>query len=104
MGRRSISIRPLAGAIGAEIAGVDLAQDLNAETIAAIRHAWLDHLVIFFRDQDLPPPRLLALARRFGRPIEYPFIKGIDGFPQITPVLKLDPETLTFGRLSHTHP
>jgi hypothetical protein len=69
MSRQSISIQPLAGAIGAEIAGVDLAQQLDAETIAAIRQAWLDHLVIFFRDQELPPARLLALARRFGRPI-----------------------------------
>ena len=33
MGRQSISIQPLAGAIGAEIAGVDLAQELDADTI-----------------------------------------------------------------------
>src|SRR5258708_3823406 len=102
MGRRSISIRPLAGVIGAEIAGVDLAQELDADTIAAIRQAWLDHLVIFFRDQDLPPPRLLALARRFGRPIEYPFIQGIEGFPEITPVIKLEHETVNFGGLWHS--
>ena len=66
MGRQSISIQPLAGAIGAEIAGVDLAQELDDATIAAIRQAWLEHLVIFFRDQELPPARLLALARRFS--------------------------------------
>jgi taurine dioxygenase len=79
MSRQSIRIHPLAGAIGVEIAGVDLAQELAAGTIAAIRQAWLDHLVIFFRDQELPPARLLALAQRFGRPIEYPFVKGIEG-------------------------
>ena len=102
MGRQSISIHPLAGAIGAEIAGVDLAQELDAATIAAIRQAWLDHLVIFFRDQDLPPARLLALARRFGRPIEYPFVQGIEGFPEITPVIKLEHETVNFGGLWHS--
>src|SRR5260370_30154326 len=102
MGRRSISISALAGVIGAEIAGVDLGQELEDETIAAIRQAWLDHLVIFFRDQELPPARLLALARRFGRPIEYPFVKGIDGFPEITPVVKLEHETVNFGGLWHS--
>jgi taurine dioxygenase len=102
MGRQSISIQPLAGAIGAEIAGVDLAQELDADTIAAIRQAWLDHLVIFFRNQDLPPARLLALARCFGQPIEYPFVKGIDGFPEITPVVKLEHETVNFGGLWHS--
>jgi len=50
--------------------------------VAAVRQALLDHLVIFFRDQDLPPGRFLALARRFGTPIEYPFVKGIEGYPQ----------------------
>jgi taurine dioxygenase len=102
MGNQSISIHPLAGAIGAEIAGVDLAQELAAGTIAAIRQAWLDHLVIFFRDQELPPARLLALAQRFGRPIEYPFVKGIEGFPEITPVVKLEHETVNFGGLWHS--
>src|SRR6266542_6600445 len=102
MGRQSISIQPLAGAIGAEIAGVDLAQELDADTIAAIRHAWLDHLVIFFRDQELPSARLLALAQRFGQLIEYPFVKGIDGFPEITPVVKLEHETVYFGGLWHS--
>ena len=64
MVRKRLDIRPLAGAIGAEIAGIDLARELDADTVAAIRKVWLDHLVIFFRDQDLPPARLLALADR----------------------------------------
>ena len=102
MTNKGLDIRPLSGAIGAEIFGVDLAQELDAETVAAIRKVWLDHLVIFFRDQDLPPPRLLALARRFGEPIEYPFVKGIEGFPEITPVIKLENERVNFGGLWHS--
>ena len=65
-----LAVHPIAGAIGAEIAGVDLSKNLSDETVAAIRRAWLEHLVIFFRDQDLPPARFLAFARRFGEPIE----------------------------------
>ena len=99
---RSIEVHRLGGTIGAEISGVDLSRDLDDETIAEIRRIWLDHLVIFFRNQDLPPARLLALARRFGQPIEYPFLKGIDGFPEITPVVKLEHERVNFGGLWHT--
>jgi taurine dioxygenase len=102
MARKRLDIQPLSGTIGAEIFGVDLAQELDAETVAAIRRAWLDHLVIFFRDQDLPPAKLLALARHFGEPIEYPFVKGIDGFPEITPVIKLQHERVNFGGLWHS--
>jgi taurine dioxygenase len=102
MPRISFDIRPLAGAIGAEIAGVDLARDLDEDTVAALRRAWLDHLVLFFRRQDLAPARFLALARHFGEPIEYPFLQGLDGFPEITPVVKLEHERVNFGGLWHT--
>jgi len=97
-----LDVRPIAGAIGAEISGVDLAGEVDDETIAAIRRAWLDHQVIFFRDHPLPPARFLALARRFGEPVEYPFVKGIDGFPHIIPVVKLEHETVNFGGLWHS--
>src|SRR6478735_834646 len=94
-------VRPIAGAIGAELHGVDLGGDLSDATVAAIRQALLDHLVIFFRDQDLPPERFLALARRFGTPIEYPFVQGVEGFPEIINVAKLEHETVNFGGVWH---
>ena len=80
---RSLTIQPISGALGAEISGVDLAKDLDDATVAAIRQAWLEHLVIFFRDQDLPPAGFLAFARCFGKPIEYPFVKGLDEAPEM---------------------
>jgi taurine dioxygenase len=98
----SLQIRPIAGALGAEIAGIDLAADLDDGMVAAIRRAWLDQLVIFFRGQELPPERLLAFARCFGEVVEYPFITGIAGFPLITPVVKLEHERVNFGGLWHT--
>src|SRR5438105_14083510 len=102
MGTNILDIRPLSGALGAEILGIDLGADVSDEAIAAIRAAWLEHLVIFFRDQQLEPAQLLALARRFGEPVEYPFVKGLDGFPQITPVIKLEHEKVNFGGLWHS--
>jgi len=95
-------IKPIAGAIGAELLGIDLSADLPDSTIAAIRQTLLDHLVIFFRDQDLPPDRFLALAHHFGTPIEYPFVKGIEGFPQIINVAKLEHEKVNFGGVWHS--
>jgi len=63
-----VGVAPISGAIGAEIFNVDLA-NLDDNQVADIRRAWLDHLVIFFRDQNLTPAQLLAFARRIGRPI-----------------------------------
>jgi taurine dioxygenase len=97
-----LDIRRIAGALGAEIHGVALDRELDAETVAALRQALLDHLVIFFRDQNLPPERFLALARRFGEPIEYPFVRGIDGFREIIQVAKLEHETVNFGGIWHS--
>ena len=99
---RPFRVMPIAGALGAEIAGVDLATDLDEATVTALRQAWLEHLVLFFRDQDLPPARFLAFARRFGEPIEYPFVKGLDDVPQIIPVLKLETERVNFGGIWHS--
>jgi taurine dioxygenase len=102
MGKELIEVRPLAGALGAEIFGVELAGDLSQEIVTAIRRVWLDHLVVFFRDQPLPPDRFLQFARRFGQVMEYPFIKGTEGFPEITPVIKLENERVNFGGLWHS--
>jgi taurine dioxygenase len=97
-----LRVEPIAGGLGAEITGVDLAKDLSDAAVVAIRRAWLEHLVVFFRDQDLPPARFLAFARRFGEPIEYPFVKGLDDFPEIIPVLKLEHERINFGGIWHS--
>ena len=98
----AIGVHPVAGALGAEISGVDLSQPLDDATIATLRRAWLDHLVIFFRDQVLPPAQFLAFARRFGDVIEYPFVKGLDDYPEIIPILKLEHERVNFGGVWHS--
>ncbi len=62
-GYRHLEVRPIAGALGAEIHGVDLARPLDGEVVSEIRQAFLDHLVIFFRNQKLTPREQLAFAR-----------------------------------------
>jgi taurine dioxygenase len=100
--RNGFEVRPIAGNIGAEILGIDLSGDVDDGDIAAIRRAWLDHCVIFFRDQKLPPGQFLSFAKRFGEVIEYPFIKGLEEFPEIIPVVKLEHEKTNFGGIWHT--
>ncbi|RVT98800.1 taurine dioxygenase [Rhodovarius crocodyli] len=95
-------IRKLGGAIGAEILDVTLSGDMPQAEVDAIRAAWLEHGVVFFRDQDLPPAQFAAVARRFGQAVEYPFVKGIEGFPEIIEVKKLPHEKVNFGGVWHT--
>jgi taurine dioxygenase len=97
-----IEVRKIAGALGAEIRGVDLADGLSTAAVAAIRRAFLEHLVIFFRDQHLAPEQFMAFARLMGEPMEYPFVKGIAGFPEIIEVKKLEHETVNFGGIWHS--
>ena len=99
---RHIEVKPISGALGAEIAGVDMARDLDDEVVAEVRHALLDHLVIFLRNQKATPQQQLAFARRFGEPIEYPQLKGLPEAPMITPVVKLEHERRNFGGIWHS--
>jgi len=62
----SVRVERLADALGAEIRGVDLSQPVPADAFAAIRRAWLEHLVLRFRDQALTDPQLLAFSRQLG--------------------------------------
>jgi taurine dioxygenase len=94
-----MEVRRIAGALGAEIHGVDLSREIPVEEIRA---AFLEHQVVFFHDQLLTPAQFMAFARRMGRPIEYPFVKGIEGFPEVIEVKKLEHERQNFGGIWHS--
>jgi taurine dioxygenase len=98
----AIQVKRIAGALGAEVSGLDLARPLSDEQAAALRAAWLEHLVLFFRDQPLMPAQYMAFARRIGQPVEYPFVRGIEGYPEIIEVKKLERETVNFGGIWHS--
>jgi len=97
-----MKIRRIAGALGAEISGVDLSQGLSAALAEDIRRVFLEHQVIFLRDQNLAPAQFLAFAQAMGEPIEYPFVKGLEGFPHIIEVKKLEHEKVNFGGIWHS--
>jgi taurine dioxygenase len=97
----ALTVTPIAGTIGAEIGGVRL-DAVDDDTLAAIRRAWLEHKVVFFRDQELDSEQLLAFARRVGELARYPFVPGIDGYPDIIAVTKLPHERTNFGGIWHS--
>jgi taurine dioxygenase len=94
-------VEPLAGAIGAVVTGIDLAE-VDDATVDAVRAIWLERLVVFFRDQVLDADEFLAFARRVGEPVRYPFVKGFDTHPEIIEVAKLPHETVNFGGIWHS--
>jgi len=97
-----IAAKRVSGALGAEITGVDLARPLSQDAFAEVKRLWLEHLVIFFRDQPLSPAQFMAFAKQFGEPVDYPMVKGIDGYPHIIEVKKLEHERIAFGGIWHT--
>jgi len=94
-----MEVRRIAGALGAEILGVDLSKTFSEKRI---REAFLEHQVIFFRDQKLDPAQFMAFARTMGKPVEYPFVPGIEGFPEVIEVKKLEHERHNFGGIWHS--
>lgn len=93
----SLTIRRVAGALGVEISGVDLSQDLPDEVIAEIRDALVEHQVIFFRDQRLTPERQVAFGRRFGPLNIHPYVKGMETHPEVMEVIKEPADKTNFG-------
>jgi taurine dioxygenase len=81
-----VDISPIAGALGAEAGGVDVAQDLDDAVICEIRQALLDYSVIFFGDQNLDIDRQKAFTRRFGEIFIHPNYNGVSADPEIIDV------------------
>ena len=94
-----MKVQRIAGALGAELLDVDLSAN---PPVKEIRDAFLEHQVVFFREQKLDPAQFMAFARAMGKPVEYPFVKGIDGFPEVIEVRKLEHEKHNFGGIWHS--
>jgi taurine dioxygenase len=97
-----IEISPIAGALGAEIGGVDVAQDLDDSVIGEIRQALLDHGVIFFRDQTLARDRHKAFTRRFGEIFIHPNYNGVSADPEIVDIRREPGDKKIVGEDWHT--
>ena len=99
MAYKPIEVTPVSGAIGAEITGVDLSQaTFDPDVIREIRQAFLENLVVFFRDQDLNDDRLVHFGRQFGELAALPPHRQVPGsHPEILVVEKQPEDTMVFG-------
>ncbi|MEO8224984.1 MAG: TauD/TfdA family dioxygenase [Gammaproteobacteria bacterium] len=78
-----IRLQPISGSLGAIIHGVDLREPLDDETYQEIKHALLENLVVFFRDQDITPQQQVAFGRRFGDLHIHPFIPSLPDHKEV---------------------
>ena len=97
-----ITVTPTGAALGAEVRGVDLRQVDDAD-FAAIHRAWLDHLVLLFRGQELNDDDLIAFSRRFGEldlaPVQENGRRFVDGHPEIYVVSNVIENGVAIGSL-----
>ena len=99
----SFEAQLVSGALGAEISGIDISKRLSEKVVADLRQALLDHLVIFFRDQNLGPAQQIAFSRRFGELDEHDFVKGMEGYPELIRLVReADEEGMNFGGVWHS--
>jgi taurine dioxygenase len=96
-----VQVMRLSNALGAEVVGVDWSTDVDAETVAQVRSAWLEHHVVVFRDQHLRPERLIAFGRQFGDLEVVKTYGGLDGHPEIMPLVKEPGDQLNVGEGFH---
>lgn len=104
MARRNstISVEPVAGALGAEVDGVDLSRDLDDTAFRAVHDALMAHGVIFFRDQVITPQQELAFARRFGAIHFHPYDAGLPELPEVMEIVKTETDVRNFGEGWHS--
>ena len=82
---RHISVNPIAGSLGAEVDGVHLA-NLSDSAFSEVHAAFLEHQVLFFRDQEITRDQQKAFARRFGTLNIHPFEQPLKDGDQVKPV------------------
>ena len=97
-----LRFRRMSGSLGAEVSGVDLSREMDEPIVAGIRGGLLEHLVLVFRDQSLDPGSLATFARRFGALNRHPYVKPLDGHPDVFRIVKEPDDVHHFGNSWHS--
>ena len=96
-----MKVKLCSGALGAEIEGIDL-RTINSENFKLINELLLEHKVIFFREQNMSPEEQINLAKLFGPIEEHAYVKGLEGYPEITRLIKDAEEKNQWGEGWHS--
>ena len=95
-------IKPITGAMGAEVFGIDLSQDLSDAAFAEITAAFQEYIVLIFRDQTLTDQQQYDFSARFGPIIPHPFVKGLPEIPEIFQIIREPGEAYSWDGNFHT--
>ena len=98
----NILINPTSGSIGVEIHNVDLSNELSDSLFSKIRETFIEHGLIFFRDQELTPDDHLRFAKRWGEININRFFAKVEGYDQIAEVKKDPDQKINIGGAWHT--
>lgn len=98
----TFEVKPIGGALGAEIYGANLADAGNEKMWIELQRALDEFLVVAIRGQKLSPADQYAVGQRFGKPCFYPFATGMDEFPEMTRIVKEPEERENFGNDWHS--
>jgi len=94
MSYQHIEVKPISGACGAVVSGIDLSQDLDEQRLNEVKRAFHENLVIFFHDQDITEEQHKTFGRKFGTLNIHPRYVPLENHPEIIPIRK-DPEHTT---------
>jgi len=81
---QQVTLKPITGTIGAEVEGIDLTKPLNTEAVKTLHDGLCEHLVLFFRDQNITPEQHRELAAHFGPLQTHPAYPTVEGYPMLT--------------------
>ena len=98
----NILINPTSGSMGVEIHNVDLSNELSGSLFSEIRETFIEHGLIFFRDQELTPEEHLRFAKRWGEININRFFAKVEGYDQIAEVRKDPDQKINIGGAWHT--
>jgi taurine dioxygenase len=98
----ALRVEPAAGALGAFVTGVDLTRELGPGTLAALRAAILEHLVVFLPDQPMSLDDLERLTDQLGGRDVTPFVAPLEDRPYVIRVVKEPDDELNFANAWHT--
>jgi len=98
----NILINPISGSMGVEIHNVDLSNELSDSLFSEIRETFIEHGLIFFRDQELTPDDHLRFAKRWGEININRFFAKVEGYDQIAEVKKDPDQKINIGGAWHT--
>ena len=97
-----IKIKPISGAMGAEVFDVDLSSELSSETWNEIKDAFHNFLVLIFRDQNLTDQQQFNFTQRFGKLIPHPYVKGLPEIPEIFKIIREPGESYSWDGFYHS--